>query len=275
MESSPHPSCTQCCTPSIAICVNCNRQFCWTHFGEHRRSFENYLSNDAQPLSACLTVFDATEKKLYADVDRWEHETIGDVRKSADQARRSLDAHLNSYRAHFNEESSALQRFLSASNREHALNRLEDLQVEYGNSLKNLRLVKHSDRGNLIEIETKNAIREQATLGGSSQSAPQECGVYVAQTILGERLVKEPQARAAVGSYWAMGGSDEHLLVQEYENNQVTLFDCRGTRGVSMTWHYDLAVSIGTEILPVLTLLDLDSGYQLVWRTATVHHSSR
>ena len=248
-EHVPRASCFRCCAPSIAICVNCNRQFCWSHFNEHRRTFENYLNNEEKPLSACLADFESIEKKLYTDIDHWEHATISETRKCADQARRSLDAHLNSYRAHFNEESSLLQRSPAAGSRDHLLNRVEELQVEYGNSLSNLRLVKHIDRGHLIEIETKNAVREQTTLGGSSQTAPQECGVYVAQTTLGDRLAREPQARAPVGSYWAMGGSDQYLLVQEYENKQLTLFDCHGTRGVSMTWHYDLAVSDNTAIL--------------------------
>jgi hypothetical protein len=40
-----------------------------------------------------------------------------------------------------------------------------------------------------------------------------------------------------------MGGSNEQLLIQEYETQQLTLFDSHGNRGVSMTWHYDVVVS--------------------------------
>jgi len=40
-----------------------------------------------------------------------------------------------------------------------------------------------------------------------------------------------------------MGGSNTQLLIQEYESQQLTLFDSHGTRGTSVTWHDDIVVS--------------------------------
>jgi hypothetical protein len=242
-EKTTAPSCCQCCTAALAICVTCSRHFCWDHLGQHRKVYERYLDDINQPLSICLNEFDRIENKLRSDIDQWEKETIREVKNSADQARRSLDAYINNYRANFNEESANLRDVLSTSSRDTLLNHLEKLQIEYGRSLNELRLVKLYDRGQMLDIETKNATREQVTIGGSSQIAPQESDRYVAQTSLGDRLIKEPLAKANVGSYWSMGGSNEQLLIQEYETQQLTLFDSHGNRGVSMTWHYDVVVS--------------------------------
>jgi hypothetical protein len=242
-ERTSNPSCYQCCTSSIAICVTCNRHFCWIHFEKHRQTYVNYLDDTNQPLSICLNEFEPIENKLRSDIDRWESETTDEVHKSANHVRRTLDAYINSYRAHFNEELSSLQGISTTTNRDLLISRLEKLQIEYGRSLNDLRLVKLYDRGQMLDIETKTGTREQITISCSSQTPPQESDVYVAQTSLGDRLIKEPLAKATVGSFWAMGGSDQHLLIQEYENKQLTLFDSNGTRGISMTWHYDLVVS--------------------------------
>ena len=99
----------------------------------------------------------------------------------------------------------------------------------------------------MLDIETRTGTREQVAINGSSQLAPQESDIYVAQTALGDRLIKEPLARENVGSYWAMGGSDQQLLIQEYEDKQLTLFDRQGRRGVSVTWRYDLVVSLNVD----------------------------
>ncbi|CAF1388235.1 unnamed protein product [Adineta ricciae] len=240
-ERSNHPSCCKCSVSSIAICVTCKNHFCWNHFEQHREAFIRYLDDVNQPLSACLNEFEHIETKLYAEIDKWAVETVAEVHKSADRARRSLDAYINSYRACFNDEAPNL-RGISTANRDHLISRLEKLQKEYECSLKDLRLVKLYDRGQMLDVETVNTTREQVTVRGSSQISPQEADIYVAQTALGERLIREPAARTSVGSYWAMGGSNEHLLMQEYENNLLTLFDRHGTRGASMTWHYDLAI---------------------------------
>ncbi|CAF3733413.1 unnamed protein product [Adineta steineri] len=239
-EKINNPSCCQCCISSIAICVTCNRHFCWDHFGQHRQAYINYLDDLNQPLSQCLNEFERIENKLRSDIDHWVSETINEVHKSANQARRTLDAYINSYRAHFNEESSSLRH--SAAHQDLVIGRLEKLQIEYERSLNDLRLIKFYDRGQMLEIETKNVIREQVTINDSLQIAPQESDVYVAQTSLGRSLIREPLATATVGSFWAMGGSDQYLLLQEYENKQLTLFDSRGRRGVSMTWHYDVVI---------------------------------
>lgn len=96
----------------------------------------------------------------------------------------------------------------------------------------------------MLDIDTKNLNNEQRSLRASSQIAPQESDRYIPQSSLGDRLIKEPLAKTSVGSYWAMSGSNQQLLIQEFESQQLTLFDTQGTRGVSITWHYDLVVSV-------------------------------
>ncbi|UJR37257.1 hypothetical protein I4U23_029966 [Adineta vaga] len=221
-DRNNNPSCCKCSTTSIAICATCNHRFCWQHFGQHCETYIRYLDDTNQPLSVCLDEFELIENKLRADIDAWVRETIEEVHKSANQARHSLDAHINSYRAHFNDESMHLRDIALLTNRDALISRLEKLQLEYERSLKELRLVKIYDRGQMLDIETINPTREQLTIRGSSQTYPQQADVYIAQTTLGERLIREPLTKITVGSFWAMGGSDQHLLLQEYENKQLT-----------------------------------------------------
>ena len=190
-----------------------------------------------------MNEFDRIEIKLRSDIDQWEKDTIQEVKDSADQTRRTLDAYITIYRSQFDEGSANLRTILSASNRDALLVRLEKLQIEYGRSLNDLYLVKPNDRGHMLDIEIKNTTKEQATINRSLQIAPQESDHYVPQTSLGDRLVREPSAQTNVGSYWAMGGSSEQLLIQEYQAQQLTLFDSNGNRGVSMIWHNDTFVS--------------------------------
>jgi hypothetical protein len=242
-EKTGHPSCCQCCTAALAICITCNRPFCWEHLGQHRQTYEKYLDEINKPLSICLNEFERIENKLRSDIDDWEKETTDEVYNSANQARRTLDAYINSYRSHFNDESSNLRDILTTTNRNTLLIRLEKLQIEYEHSLNDLHLVKLYDQGQMLVMETKNSTKEQVTMSGSSQTAPQESGFYVPQTTFGDRLIKEPLAKATVGSYWAMGGSNQQLLVQEYESQQLTLFDSHGTRSTSITWDNEIVVS--------------------------------
>lgn len=241
-------SCCECCTAALAICVTCTRHFCWQHLGKHQQIYVKYLDDINQPLSTCLDEFHHIEKQLRSNIDQWEKETIEEVKNSADQTRRALDAYVNSYRAHFNEESGHLRDTSSFISREIRLHRLEKLQMDYERSLNELRLVKLHDRGQMLDIESKNSTREQVTIANSSQVAAQEADRYIPQTALGDRLIKEPLAKTPVGSYWAMGGSSQHLLVQEFETQQLTLFDSQGNRGVSMTWHYDIVVSFSSSL---------------------------
>jgi hypothetical protein len=228
--------------------VTCTRHFCWLHLSQHRQTYEKYLDDINQPLSVCLNEFDRIEIKLRSDIDQWEKDTIQEVKDSADQTRRTLDAYINIYRAQFDEESANLRDVLSTCNRDALLNRLEKLQIEYGRSLSELCLVKLHNQGHMLDIEIKNATKEQVAINRSSQIAPQESDHYVAQTSLGDRLIKEPLAKTSVGSYWAMDGSNEQLLIQEYQTQQLTLFDSKGNRGVSIIWHHDTIVSISMRI---------------------------
>ncbi|CAF1266635.1 unnamed protein product, partial [Didymodactylos carnosus] len=149
----------------------------------------------SQPLSTCLAEFQPIEDKLRASIENWRREMINENLVNA------------------------------STNREFLPNQLEKLQIEYGRPPADLHLVRHHDRGPMLELETRNSTREQVSISCTSQVATQECGVYVPQTALGEYLIREPTAKSSVGSYWAIGGSSEYLLVQEYETNQLTLFD--------------------------------------------------
>jgi hypothetical protein len=209
--------------------------------------YERYLDDVNQPLSTCLDVFRPIKDKLHLDINHWENETIAEVNRSASKAREALEAHINTYLTHFQEQTLNFRDTLPTTNRDSVLNCLEKLQMEYAQSLKNLYLVKFHNGGLMLDIETRTGTREQVDINGSSQLAPQESDVYVAQTALGARLNQEPLARETVGSYWAMGGSDQYLLLQEYEERQLTLFDRQGRRGVSVTWHYDLVVSLNVD----------------------------
>ncbi|CAF1475514.1 unnamed protein product, partial [Rotaria sp. Silwood1] len=224
------------------MCVACDRYFCWNHFCEHRRSFERYIDDaltHKQPLLKCLEEFDQVEKELHSAIDSWERNEVADVHRLAQEIRNALDAHINHYRSHFEEESSIITNTESTNGDDQSI-QIEKLQTEYGRALKNIRLTPVNGRRPMLEIQTINPIREQISLQDSSPIVPQQCGIYEPQTILGKRLIKEPSSAIAVGGYWAIGGSDEYLLVQEYENNQLTLFDRYGARSLSMTWHYNV-----------------------------------
>ena len=239
-----NPSCCECCLSSIAICTTCYSHFCWQHFVQHRQTFEKYLNNACQPLSQCLNEFQPIEDNLRSAIDRWEDMAKNEVHNTAARTRRRLDAYIQSYRSHFEEESSDLrQMLLSTASRDQILSRLEKLQMGYERSVNDLFLAGRYDRGPLLSIEAKNTTKERISISGSSYASPQEADDYIAKTTFGDRLIKEPLAIANVGSYWAMGGSDRDLLVQEYESNNLTFFDFHGTKGISMTWHYDLVVS--------------------------------
>ncbi|CAF1390990.1 unnamed protein product [Rotaria sordida] len=229
--------------PSVAICVACNRHFCWTHFCEHRKIYEKYVDdacNHQQPLSKCLVEFEHIENKLRSNIDNWERQAIEDTRQSADDARRILENHIKHYRSHFEEESSTIIDNRS-TNRDAQLIQLEKLHHEYGHALENIHIVQHYDRKRTLEIETTSPIKESFSSDPWNQVST-SCGPDIPKTRLGRRLIEKPLAESSVGNYWAIGASDEYLLAQEYENKQLTLFDRHGRRGISMTWHYDVVI---------------------------------
>jgi hypothetical protein len=239
--------CHLCCAPSVVICAACDRHFCWDHICEHRRTYEKYIDDarsHRQPLLQCLTEFEQVEKELHSSVDNWEHNKIDNIHRSADEVRKTLETHINNHRFHFEEESSRVTD-TESTNRDIPLILIEKLQVEYGRALKNIRLVSQKDLLPMLQVETADPTREDNSLPRLSLNTPHQCGVYEPQTPLGKRLIREPMVTTPVGTYWAIGGSDEHLLVQEYENNLLTLFDRHGTRVTAMTWHYDVVVSVG------------------------------
>ncbi|CAF4269850.1 unnamed protein product, partial [Rotaria sp. Silwood2] len=228
--------------PSAAICVACNRHFCWDHFYEHRQTYEKYVNdacNHRQPLSKCLVEFEHIENKLRSNINSWELQAIEDIRQSADDARRTLENRIKNYRSNFEEDSSTILVDSRSTNRDAQLIRLEKLQNEYGHSLENIHFVQHSDRRRILEIETTNPMKESFS-ADSWREVSSICDPDMRKTILGKRLIEKPLAESSLGNYWAIGASDEYLLAQEYENKQLTLFDRHGKRGISMTWHYDV-----------------------------------
>jgi len=238
--------CDLCSKPSVAICVACDRHYCWDHFGEHRRTFEKYIYDareHQQSLSECLIEFEQVENELRSSIDDWKRNTIEKVHRTADDASDELETFIRNYRLRFEEESSMV---INATpiNSNAQIYQIEKLQNEYGHALKSIRLVPHNDRQLVLEVQTINLKSERFPLQGSMQTGPYQADVFEPQSTLGKRLIKEPLTATAVGSYWTIAGSDTHLLVQEYENNQLKMFDRHGKRDISMTWYYLEVVSV-------------------------------
>jgi hypothetical protein len=238
--------CNLCCKPSVAICVACDRHYCWDHFDEHRRTFKKYIDDaytHGESLSECLAEFEQVENELRSSVDKWKNNTIEKVHRSANKASDDLETLIRNHRLHFEEESSMV---INATpiNSDAQLIQIEKLQSEYGHALKSIRLVPRNDRQLILEVQPINLKSEEISLQDSMQTGPCQADVFEPQSVLGKRLIREPLTVTAVGSYWAIGGSETHLLIQEYENKQLTMFDRHGKRDISMTWHYDAPVSV-------------------------------
>ncbi|CAF4203882.1 unnamed protein product, partial [Rotaria magnacalcarata] len=220
-----------CGIPPVAICIVCNHHFCWDHFREHRQTYEKYLDdadNKQQPLSNCLATYKNIESKLRSTIDHWESQTIDDIHRSAENARKTLANHIEHCRSHFEEESSTITGSKSI-NRNTQLMQLEKLHNEYDHSLENIHIVQHCDQRRALDIETTNPVKETFS-SEPWQNETQHYDSNMHTTRLGKRLVEKPFTESCVGNYWAIGASDEYLLAQEYENKQLTLFDRHVTR---------------------------------------------
>lgn len=238
--------CHLCCKPSLAICVGCDRHYCRNHFDVHRQIFEKYIDDarkQPESVSECLVEFQQLENELHLTIEGWKRNTIEEVHRAASKASNELNTLIRNHRVCFDEESS---RVLNDTpiNPDDQLIQIEKLQSEYGHMLKSIRLIPHIDQGLTLEVQSVNLRNEDASLQDSIRTGPYEADVFEPQSVLGKRLMKEPSTTTRVGSYWTVGGSDTHLLVQEYENNQLTIFDRHGKRGISMTWHYSAVVSV-------------------------------
>ena len=237
--------CKVCPRPSVAICVACQHHFCVVDFAEHRQAFSKYV-NDAHDqcpsLLECLAEFQPVEKQLRSQIEDWKRNLIEKIDCAANKANNELDNLLDSIRRRFEDGSLAMLNATSESTEDRSV-LLEKLHSEYEHALSNIHLIPHNDRELILEVQAINLIREESPLEEFIRVGPYQQGVFQPQSVLAKRLVEEPFATTPVGSYWTAEGSDTHLLVQEYETKQLTLFDRHGKRGISMTWHYGAAVS--------------------------------
>ena len=152
--------------------------------------------------------------------------------------RRTLQAHLNNARSQFEEECQLLNHINVKENQEYLINRLETLHLEYRCTLDDLRLIKGPSAGASMEIQSVNSSHESPPM----HECPVQSGDYVPQSSLGARLLREPSAVVTTGGFWAMGGSDQYLLVQEYESSRLIVFDRSGQRCFFVEWATDVVV---------------------------------
>jgi len=194
-------------------------------------------------LSECLVEFQPVENELRSTVEDWKRNTIEKVHRAASTASSELDTLIRNHRLRFEEESSMVING-TPMNSDAQLIQIEKLLSKYGHTLKSIRLIRHNDRQPTLEIQPVNLKNEETSLQDSIPTGPYQADDFEPQSVLGKRLIKEPSTATPVGSYWTVGGSDTHLLVQEYETNQLTMFDRHGKRSISMTWHYGAVVSV-------------------------------
>lgn len=237
--------CTLCPRSSVAICVACQRYFCAVGFDEHRQAFSQYMNDthdQRTSLRECLAEFQPVENQLRSRIEDWKRNLIEKIDCAANKANNELDNLLQSICRRFEDESLMMLHATSASTEDRPI-LIEKLRSEYEHALSNINLIPHNDRELILEVLAINLMREAIPLQEIIRVGPYQEGVFQPQSALGKRLMQEPFAATPVGSYWTAEGSDTHLLVQEYETRQLTLFDRHGQRGISMTWHYGAVVS--------------------------------
>ena len=239
MSASSHPSCFQCSRSSRVICVNCKRYFCLTHFCEHHQIYEDYFQDPNRSLRNFFEHSKLFESKCEQDINQWEEENINEIHRSANQVRRTLQTHLNNARSRFKEECQTLEYINSEDSHDHLINRLEKFHLEYHRALNSLRLTKSSLTETTIEIQSQYSHQEDSNLYDS----PCQSDNFIPQSSLAIRVLQEPSIVVSTESFWAMGGSDQYLLLQEYESNQLSSFDRYGQRCFSVAWPSDNAVS--------------------------------
>ncbi|CAF0748843.1 unnamed protein product [Didymodactylos carnosus] len=192
----------------------------------------------------------AKEKKLYEEINTWEQETIADVRRTAENIRSTLRSFISSFHANFNDDTKILIEKYKLEQQQNAevqdvqsnldkiTNRLEKLQIEYEHYIADIKLIKR-DHKRLLEIEAKYYTNHNLTIPIYQSS--QECEEYVPITTFGKRISTQPKIELNIGRFWAMGGSNEYVILQEYENNLLTIFD-RFANKQTITWHYDVVI---------------------------------
>lgn len=154
---------------------------------------------------------DLVESKFEAEINRRKEENINEICRSVDRVRRTLQAHLNNARSQFEYRCKLLDDKKVDGNREGLINRLEKLHLDHRQSIDGLRLIKSSSAGISIEIPRVDSSHESPPM----HDCPVQSGDYVPQSSLGACVLREPSVVVTSKGFWAMGGSDQHLLVQE------------------------------------------------------------
>lgn len=238
--------CTVCSKPSAAICVACRRYFCAHHFDEHRQAFRRYINDShdqCASLLECLTEFQPVETQLRSRIEDWKRNSIEKINCVAEKANNELGNLLQGIRRRFEDDESLMTVNDTTASAEDRLLLIEKLHNEYGHAVNNIHFIPRNDREPILEIEAVNLMREEIPLEEFIRVGPHQEDAFQPQSLLGKRLMQEPFTTTPVGNYWVAEGSDTHLLIQEYENKQLTLFDRHGKRFISVTWHYGTVVS--------------------------------
>ena len=218
-------------------------------------------------ISQCLAEFEPVENELRELINKWENNLIERVQLVAEKASAELNTIMSNQRVQF-EEASMILIQAAPANLETQLIQIEKLQNEYGRVLKSIRLVPHHDQQIMLELRSIHPKDEEDPAEHLMRVGPCQAGVFEPQSVLGKRLINKPSIVTDVGSYWTIGGSDTHLIVQEYETNQLIMFDRYGKRDISMTWHYNEVVSI------IRIEGSVSMGIYLHWEYATFPLSS-
>ena len=238
--------CNLCCQPSAVICVGCDRYFCLDHYNEHRSAMEKCIDDVRKRHSSicqCLAEFEPVEKELRGGIEKWKNDSIESVQLAAEKANAKLNTIVKNQRAQF-EEASMVVIQTASTNSDAQLIQIEKELTEYGDTLKSIHLVSHNAQKIMLELRSTHPKDEKDPTESSVRVGPYQAGVFEPQSILGKRLTNKPSAETDVGNYWTIGGSDTHLIVQEYETNQLKMFDRYGKRDISMTWYYRDVVSL-------------------------------
>lgn len=238
-------NCSECPDPSAAICAACQSHYCLRHFVNHKEIFENLINNARQqPASIvhCLDKYEQTENDLRDQIQKWEEKTIEHIRQIAMKANSKLENLIKDYRVDFQENSIGILEDARKTPQVQMIE-IENLQHHYENTLKNIRFLSHHNREPTLEIKIIDPKNEDKTLTDMLFNESSQADIFIPQTSLGKRLMGKPFAQNSIGNYWAIGGSDMHLLVQDYERNELILFDRNGKKTISMTWHFKEAVS--------------------------------
>jgi hypothetical protein len=241
--------CDLCRKVSVTTCTGCDDHFCWDHFCEHRQKLQR-LINDARGepelRTNCLEELKNVENELHSKIDNWKLTETVDIHHSTDEAKKKLETEINNSRLHF-EENSLIVLNNQSADEDAQLIQIDKLQTKYRRDLENICIVLPHGERRTLEVKTIDPTEEEMSLQDSTLISPSQCGIYQAKSTLGKRLLRELPKSVPIGDYWAIGGSDEHILVQDYQTDQLRLFDRYGKQSFSMTWDHTIEVSIIME----------------------------